>query len=108
MPSTLLASDTRAQGNLPSGCAPALLAFTNRFLAGDLPSEMSHVLAAATLIVLRKKDSGSVRPIAIGEVLRRLAAKCAFNSVKEDAKKIFSTLQLGVSTPFGCEAIARA
>ena len=51
------------------------------------------------------KEDGTHRPIAVGEVLRRLTGKCLAASVKEDAASILEPLQVGVGTPGGCEAV---
>ena len=40
-----------------------------------LPQGASAIFCAANLIPLRKKD-GSVRPIAVGDTLRRVVGKC--------------------------------
>ena len=53
---------------------------------------------------MQKKDGG-LRPIAVGEVLRRLTSKCVARAVLPDALPILSPLQVGVGIPGGCEAI---
>ncbi|KAJ9463192.1 Retrotransposable element SLACS 132 kDa protein [Diplonema papillatum] len=65
-------------------------------------------LAGATLIALNKKD-GDVRPIALVEVWRRLAAKCACAAVKKEAEKILvKDSQVGVAVQGGLEAAVQA
>ena len=64
---------------------------------------MPH-LCGATLLALHKK-SGGLRPIAVGEVLRRLASKCLANSVRSQILSSLSPLQMGVGVKGGCEAI---
>ena len=56
---------------------------------------------------LRKPDEG-VRPIAIGEVLRRLAAKACFQSIKEAAASFLRPGQLGVAVRGGAEGIVHS
>ena len=66
---------------------PALEALTdalNTLLAGRVPASMAPFMAGACLHAL-KKDGGDVRPIAVGEVLRRLASKCACAKARENA-----------------------
>ena len=58
----------------------ALTDLINLMLAGKFDSEINTIIYGGRLIALSKKDGG-VRPIAVGYVLRRLAAKCA-NAVK--------------------------
>ena len=55
-----------------------------------------------------RKPNGSLRPIAIGETIRRLTSKVAVDLITERAREIFEPLQLGVKTPNGCEAIVHA
>ncbi|CAE8721897.1 unnamed protein product [Polarella glacialis] len=50
------------------------------------------------------KATGGVRPIAIGEVLRRIVGKCLCASVKEEAKRFFHPSQVGVACPAGIDA----
>ena len=59
--------------------------FTVQALNGELPSTFSSLLLCARLPF--KKDEG-VRPIAVGEVLCRLAAKVALNQVMPEVFKI--------------------
>ena len=51
-----------------------LLAFIQAALSGALPRQAQQVICASTLVPLLKKD-GSIRPIAVGDTLRRLAGK---------------------------------
>ena len=54
-----------------------------------------------------KKDGG-IRPIAVGEILRRLTSKCAARCVADKAADILAHLQLGVGVRNGCEALVHA
>ena len=63
---------------------------------------LAPFLAGATLTALPKKDNG-VRPVAVGEVWRRLAAKFLCNAYKEQAGSYFFPLQIGVSQAMGTE-----
>ena len=53
---------------------PALVVFTRKLLSGTFPPAAQRYLCASTLIPLNKKDGG-VRPIAVGDTLRRLVGK---------------------------------
>ncbi|KAJ9461710.1 Retrotransposable element SLACS 132 kDa protein [Diplonema papillatum] len=80
----------------------------NLLLSGEAPTASMPYLAGATLIALNKKD-GDVRPIAVGEVWRRLAAKCACAAVKKEAEKILvKDSQVGVAVQGGLEAAVQA
>ena len=54
------------------------------------------------LVALPKKD-GSVRPVAVGEVLRRLVSKILCSAYRSEAEDYFQSLQLGVSSRLGAE-----
>jgi hypothetical protein len=54
----------------------ALTKLCNFLLSGQLPSEICHLLYGASLCALYKKDGG-IRPIAMGNCLRRLTSKLA-------------------------------
>ena len=54
-----------------------------------------------------KKDGG-YRPIAVGETIRRWAAKCLVNKGIEDAADHLAPYQLGVGIKGGCESIIHA
>ena len=75
--------------------------FGNR---GLFPAFISRALCCASLTSLSKKKGG-MRPIAIGEVLRRLIAKRLGSEAKSGAIELFDSLQLGVCISGGAEAI---
>ena len=54
------------------------------------------------------KPDGGLRPIAIGETIRRLVSKCCCEATTEDAKRVFGSLQIGVATQGGGEAAIHA
>ncbi len=72
--------------------------------SGRAPPFILPHLCGATLIPIRKK-SGGLRPIAIGETLRRLTSKCLAFSARISARSRFLPSQLGVGVKGGCEAI---
>ena len=57
----------------------------------------------ATLIALKKKEGG-LRPIAVGQTLRRMVAKCAAHLVIHTIGADLAHQQLGCGIPLGCEA----
>ena len=77
-------------------------ALINCLAKGDVPMSLAPFLAGATLTALPKKDNG-VRPVALGEVWRRLVAKFLCNAYKEQAGAYFFPLQIGVSQAMGTE-----
>ncbi len=81
----------------------ALADVVNLLAAGRAPRDLSPHLAGASLIAL-SKEGGDVRPIAVGEVLRRLTSKCLCSTVRASAREFFEPLQVGVGCPLGLEA----
>ena len=93
---------TRRSGDL----LPALATFVQACVNGRLPDALGPMLCAARLIPLKKKDGG-VRPVAVGEVFRRVVGKCLLRHphVVEQVKSL-QPLQLGVGVPMACPIIA--
>ena len=73
-------------------------------LQGEVPEAVRPYVCGASIMALRKPN-GSLRPIAVGETIRRLASKIVVDFISERARLILEPLQLGVRTPNGCEAI---
>ena len=69
---------------------------------GEAPPEIAPCLAGASLMALPKKDNG-VRPVAVGDTLRRLTSKCLCASSKSKALDYFFPLQIGVAQLLGTE-----
>ena len=111
-PSCLRASHLKEAVECPSAdigqrALQALCDFLQLLINGQTPAKVIPILCGATLIACKKKDGG-VRPIAVGEVIRRLASKCVMAGVARDAANLLAPLQVGVGTPLGCEAIVHA
>ena len=85
----------------------ALSSFVTHILEGRTPSFVRQVFFGANLIALCKKEGG-VRPIAVGQTLRRLVAKCAGFRVVGAISATLAPQQLGYGIPLGSEAAARA
>ncbi len=85
----------------------ALTKVINLLCSGQAPAEVVPHLCGARLFASKKKGGG-LRPIAVGEVLRRLTSKCISRSVQAEAFRALTPLQVGVGVPAGCEAIVHA
>ena len=85
----------------------ALTNFANLVLQGEVPQSIKPIFFGANLIPLRKKDGG-IRPIAVGQTLRHLVAKCISSRVTHSIGSELAPLQLGCGVPLGCEAAAYA
>ena len=68
---------------------------------------MAPYLCGARLHAAKKKDN-SLRPIALGNLIRRLVSKCFSSALASRAAALLGPHQLGVGTKGGCEAIAHA
>ena len=68
---------------------------------------MAPFLCGARLHAGKKKDGG-LRPIAVGNLLRRLVAKCFSSSLAPKAAELLKPHQLGVGVRGGAEAVAHA
>jgi len=85
----------------------ALANFINLLLEGTCPNTVQPFLFGGNLIALQKKDGG-VRPIAVGTVWRRLAAKCANFFALNKLQALFHPRQVGVGVKGGAEAAVHA
>ena len=75
---------------------------TNLLAKGEAPASLAPFLAGANLTALPKKDNG-IRPVAVGEVWRRLTAKSLCNAFKEQSASYFFPQQIGVGQSLGTE-----
>ena len=73
-------------------------------LNDNLSIEARQYLLASRLVALNK-PTGDPRPIAVGELLYRLAAVIAVNRVSDAAAKLLAPHQYGVGVPSGAERI---
>ena len=78
----------------------------NIMIRGQAHQDVAPWLCGAVLMALPKKD-GSARPVAVGETLRRLAAKVLCKSCQGQARTYLWPLQIGVALPLGAEVGAQ-
>jgi hypothetical protein len=81
-----------------------LAKFVNVLIAGEINPVLAPFLAGASLSALEKKDGG-IRPLACGNLLRRLASKCICCVTKDRFREHLSPHQVGVAVPGGAEII---
>jgi len=79
-----------------------LSSMVNLLVKGQAHPDVSPWLCGAQLMALPKKD-GSARPIAVGEVFRRVTGKVLCASYKEAVRDYLWPLQIGVAQPLGAE-----
>ena len=93
-----------APANRAVRAGAALTRVVNLMAAGRVPEEVAPYLCGARLHALLKKDGG-LRPIAVGNLLRRLTSKLIATALADKAADLFAPHQLGVGVRGGCEAI---
>ena len=86
----------------PVGFLTTLTKMVNWLKDAKAPLIVQPYFAGARLTALIKKNR-DVRPIAAGEILRRLVAKCLCATHKDAAAAHFKGYQYGVATPAGAE-----
>eukprot|EP00731_Ephydatia_muelleri_P001545 Em0001g1545a len=80
----------------------------NLLASGKVPVSVSRHLAGGSLTALVKGKPGlppDIRPIAVGEALRRLTGKCLCAVLKSKASEFFAPFQFGVACPAGAEKV---
>jgi hypothetical protein len=83
----------------------SLAIFSGLFVSGRLPNDVSPFYGSARLIPLVKRKNNGIRPMAVGETLRRLACKLALTIISSDIGPYFQPTQLGVGCPNGTDTI---
>ena len=74
---------------------------------GKKPEPLRPFFFGAKLIALIKID-GELRPIAIGNTLRRIASKCAGSKALSEGPNFFGNVQVGCDTTRGTEIAAHS
>jgi hypothetical protein len=87
--------------------ASSLCDVVNLLARGDAPAYVAKHLAGGKLVGLPKGE-GDLRPIAVGESLRRLTAKCLCARAQAKVAQSLFPEQFGVGLPGGGEALVHA
>lgn len=85
----------------------AITGLSNYMLSGRVRSKFIEIMYGASLCALTKKQGG-IRPIAVGNTLRRITSKLASASVRSLMSRKFAPRQVGFAIRGGCEAAAHA
>src|SRR6478735_9818396 len=85
----------------------ALTSAVNEFACGRAPAFLRRYVAGGVSIALEKSKT-SVRPLACGDPIRRLVAKCFCVAGKEEISKSFAGRNYGVGCPGGVEVVAHS
>ena len=103
----LMAAIQSAPPNRRAKALEAVTRLVNVLSDGDVPEEVAPYLSGARLQAGIKK-CGGLRPIAVGNLFRRLTSKCQMSAVAEKAARLLSPEQLGFGVPGGLEAVIHA
>jgi hypothetical protein len=82
------------------------LAEGSRCCPATFPRLVRPTVVCANLNAFNK-DGGGLRPIAVGETVRRVAAKCASHTATKLFTEILAHIQVGCGVKGGAEAAAR-
>ena len=94
--------------HLPTPICPSLREVVCLLASRRAPVEVAKFLAGGSLVALIKDIPNcphDIRPIAVGEALRRLTSKCLCILTKAKAAEYFEGYQTGVACPGGSEII---
>ena len=83
-----------------------LTSVVNLYSRGTVPIEVASNLAGARLIAIQKPNSKGghgIRPVAVGEIIRRLVGKCMCQTIKEESRELLFPLQIGVAVAHGAD-----
>ncbi|KAL5488770.1 hypothetical protein EMCRGX_G017763 [Ephydatia muelleri] len=97
-----------AQVHLPTPICSSLRGVVDILASGRAPVSVSKFLAGGSLTALVKNKEGcplDIRPIVVGEALRRLTGKCLCIITKPKASDFFTPFQYGVACPAGAEMV---
>jgi hypothetical protein len=78
------------------------------FSQGKVPDVAQPFFCGATLMALPKPGGSGLRPVAAGEVLRRLVAKSMLETVKDDLRGTMEPIQMGVGASMGTEILVHS
>ena len=106
-PNHLVSLTCKGSGAAGERLKTSITNFCNHVISGRVPEAIRHLFYGASLCALAKKDGG-IRPIAVGNSLRRLATKVVLSPITAELREQLQPTQLGVGTPAGCEAALRA
>ncbi|KPJ12288.1 Retrotransposable element SLACS 132 kDa protein [Papilio machaon] len=94
-------------GDVGTALLEDLTSLVNLMFSGKVCKDIIDVLYGANLCALRKMDGG-IRPIAVGNTIRRVASKICCRHILQDLQQEFQPTQLGFGTKGGCEAAVHA
>ena len=94
-------------GKVSEEFAEAIAATARRLCTDDIPHIYLRLLWDCRLVPLAKEDNG-VRPVGIGETLRRIIGKCVLKITGDDVQQAAGALQTCAGVESGIEAAIHA
>eukprot|EP00731_Ephydatia_muelleri_P013949 Em0007g1259a len=97
-----------AEVPLPFPICAVLREVVNMLISGKVPVQVARFLAGGNLVALEKNKPNcptDIRPIAVGEAIRRLVGKCLCSMTKAITHDFLAPFQLGVACQGGAEKI---
>jgi len=88
-------------------CLTGLTVLLKDIINGNFTPQQREYLTASRLVVFHK-NSGGLRPIAIGEVFYRLAARYILEKSKKVVGELLDPYQYGIGVASGCEKIVHS
>ncbi|HEX3641453.1 MAG TPA: reverse transcriptase domain-containing protein, partial [Ktedonobacteraceae bacterium] len=88
-------------------CMQGIATMLQLIVDNEVPAAIRPYLLASRLIPLTK-PGGGIRPIAVGELLYKLAAKLVVSVVSKKTRDLLAPHQLSIATSNGCEKIAHS
>lgn len=98
---------SKTAGEAGERALTAITRLANFIIAGEVRNDIKLIFFGASLCALWKKDNG-IRPIAVGNAMRRLCGKLACSGVQDDAHAYLNPNQVGVATKLGGESVVHA
>ena len=98
---------SKSNGSAGLNFLKSLTKLINLIGDGKIPEPLRPFFFGAKLIALIKIDGG-LRPIAIGNTLRRIASKCTGSKALSERQNFFGNVQVGCRTKRGAEIAAHS
>ena len=98
---------SKAFGKSSDELAEEIAMFARRLCIEDIPHKHLDTYWACRLVPLMKDDDG-VKPVGIGETLRRIIGKCVIKVLSKDVQNAAGSLQTCTGVESGIEAAIHA
>ena len=98
---------SKAFGRLSDELAEEIAVLARRMCTENIPNEHLKLLWDCRLVPLIKEDNG-LRPVGVGETIRRIIGKCVLKIVGDDVKQAAGTIQTCAGLESGIEAAIHA